>query len=223
MKLSSNFALFVLTSTASSAAFLGTNAFSTPQQQSTSRSTSLSATTKPDAERVVLTGLGVVSGCGIGHENFFQSCIDGKSSLGPVTRFDASNYPCKIGSEVPDDMFDPIDYFNNPKNVRSNDRFTHFAVAAARQALQDGNVGDTPDTMENKDKVGVMVGTAFGGMETFERETLKLAKKPERPRVRTFILLVVYSCIVLHYSLFSGNSLLSFLLKFYFLLNYILW
>ena len=81
-------------------------------------------------------------------------------------------------------MFDATDFFNNPKNVRSNDRFTHFAVAAARQALKDGDVGDTPETLENKDRVGVMVGTAFGGVETFERETLKLAKKPQRPKVR---------------------------------------
>ena len=49
--------------------------------------------------------------------------------------------------------------------------------------MKDGNVGDTPETMENRERIGVMVGTAFGGMETFERETLKLAKKPDRPKV----------------------------------------
>lgn len=138
---------------------------------------------KSDSERVVVTGLGVISGCGIGHETFFESCINGKSSLGKVTRFDASAYPCQIGSEVPDDMFVAEDFFVNSKNAKSNDRFTHFAVAAARLALKDGNVGDTPETMENRERVGVMVGTAFGGMETFERETLKLAKNPDRPKV----------------------------------------
>ena len=46
-------------------------------------------------------------------------------------------------------------------------------------------MGDTPATLENPERVGVMVGSAFGGMETFEKETLKLAKKPERPKVRT--------------------------------------
>jgi 3-oxoacyl-[acyl-carrier-protein] synthase II len=138
---------------------------------------------KDDSKRVVVTGLGVISGCGIGHEDFFQACLDGKSSLDKVKRFDISNYPCQIASEVPDDMFVATDYFTNPKNARSNDRYTHFAVAAARQALKDGGVGDTPETLENPDRLGVMVGSAFGGMETFEQETLKLAAKPERPKV----------------------------------------
>jgi len=139
-----------------------------------------------DKKRVVVTGLGVISGCGIGHDDFFQACLDGKSSVAKVKRFDIDNYPCQIASEVPDEMFDAKDFFSNKKNVRSNDRYTHFAVAAARQALQDGGVGDRPDTLENPERIGVMVGSAFGGMETFEQETLKLAKKPERPKVSPF-------------------------------------
>lgn len=133
--------------------------------------------------RVVVTGLGVISGCGIGHEDFFDSCVNGRSSLDTVKRFDASNYPCTIASEVPDEMFNPADFFTNPKNVKSNDRYTHFAVAAARQALKDAGLGDTPETLEDPERIGVMVGSAFGGVETFEQETLKLAKKPDRPKV----------------------------------------
>ena len=136
-----------------------------------------------DEIRVVVTGLGVVNGCGVGHEDFFEACLNGKSSVDKVQRFDVSHMPCQIASEVPDDMFNPDDYFTNSKNVRSNDRFTHFAVAAAKQALRDGDLGDTPETLEDPSNIGVMVGTAFGGMETFETQTLKLAKKPERPKV----------------------------------------
>lgn len=142
-----------------------------------------------EKHRVVVTGLGVVSGCGIGHEDFFEACLEGKSSIRTVERFDISAYPCTIASEVPDEMFDPKDHFNNLKNIRTNDRFTHLAVAASRLALKDGGIGDTPETMEESigcDQVGVMVGSAFGGMETFEKETLKLAKKPERPKVSPF-------------------------------------
>eukprot|EP00555_Chaetoceros_dichaeta_P007629 CAMPEP_0198255706 /NCGR_PEP_ID=MMETSP1447-20131203/5773_1 /TAXON_ID=420782 /ORGANISM="Chaetoceros dichaeta, Strain CCMP1751" /LENGTH=496 /DNA_ID=CAMNT_0043942139 /DNA_START=150 /DNA_END=1643 /DNA_ORIENTATION=- len=151
--------------------------------------------TKPDSERVVITGLGVISGCGVTHESFFESCLSGKSSVSKIERFDIANYPCQIGSEVPESLFEPMDYFYNKKNVRSNDRFTHFAVAAARMALKDGCVGDNPETLSaggdgvdgvDAERIGVMVGSAFGGMETFERETLKLATKPERPRVSPF-------------------------------------
>ncbi len=133
--------------------------------------------------RVVVTGLGVISGCGIGHESFFQACLDGTSSIAKVTRFDASKYTCQIASEVPADLFHPEDFFANSKNVRSNDRFTHFAVAAAKLALKDAGLGDTPDTLQQPQRIGVMVGSAFGGMETFEQETLKLASKPDRPKV----------------------------------------
>mmetsp|Transcript_8701 Transcript_8701/g.20839 ORF Transcript_8701/g.20839 Transcript_8701/m.20839 type:complete len:244 (+) Transcript_8701:106-837(+) len=137
-----------------------------------------------DKRRVVVTGLGVVNGCGIGHEEFFQACLDGTSSVDTVKRFDASAMPCTIASEITDEQFDPKDFFTNPKNVKSNDRYTHLAVAAARQALQDAELGDTPETLEDADRIGVMVGTAFGGMETFEQQTLKLAKNPAKPKVR---------------------------------------
>jgi len=83
-------------------------------------------------------------------------------------------------------MFHAADYFINAKNVKSNDRYTHFAVAAAREALKDAGIGDTPDTLPNPSRVGVMIGSAFGGVETFESETLKLAAKPDRPKVSPF-------------------------------------
>jgi 3-oxoacyl-[acyl-carrier-protein] synthase II len=157
--------------------------FSSLRSLSSSTTTQLSAT-KDDSQRVVVTGLGVISGCGIGADDFYANICAGKSSIRTVTRFDASNYPCKIASEVPDELFKVEDWFVNPKNARSNDRYTHLAVAAARQALRDAGIGDTPDTLSNPKRVGVMVGTAFGGVEVFEQETLKLAKKPEKPKVR---------------------------------------
>ena len=164
-------------------------AFSATTTKSASKSTATQLASKTGTTeetndiRVVVTGLGVISGCGIGHEDFFNACLEGKSSIDRVKRFDISNMPCQIGSEVPDEMFSPNDWFTNPKNVKSNDRFTHFAVAAARQALRDAELGDTPETLEEPEKIGVMVGSAFGGMETFEQQTLKLAAKPERPKV----------------------------------------
>lgn len=158
-------------------------AFSFGGQRSTS---SVGTSTQLNAEkhRVVVTGLGVVNGCGVGHESFFEACLEGKSSIDTVKRFDASAMPCKIASEIPDELFNANDWFINPKNVKSNDRFTHLAVAAARQALKDASLGDTPETLLEPERIGVMVGTAFGGVETFEQQTLKLAKNPDKPKVR---------------------------------------
>jgi len=164
-------------------------------------STELSMAANEKKRRVVVTGLGVISGCGIGATDFFNACVEGKSSLAKVQRFDITHYPCQIASEVPESMFVAAEHFINPKNARSNDRFTHFAVAAARQALKDAKLGDTPETLQNPERVGVMVGSAFGGVETFEQETLKLHKKPERPKVG--ILNTVY-CILLPQ--YRGNS-----------------
>ena len=213
MKLSPSALLAVLcAAAAASSSITGTTAFTatttrtpasaaaattTRSALSTTTSTLLNAATldtdteleKPapkqyEKRRVVVTGLGVVNGCGIGHEDFFQACLDGKSSIGRVERFDITHMPCTIGSEIKPEQFDPADWFTNPKNVKSNDRYTHLAVAAARMALKDAKLGDTPETIEEPDKIGVMVGTAFGGMETFEQQTLKLAKNPEKPKVR---------------------------------------
>jgi 3-oxoacyl-[acyl-carrier-protein] synthase II len=158
----------------------GAFSLSGPKSTPKTSSTQLYMSDKP---RVVVTGLGAVNGCGIGHEDFFKACLEGKSSIDQVKRFDISAMPCTIGSEITDEMFNAKDWFTNPKNAKSNDRYTHLAVAAARQALQDAGVGDTPETLEDPERIGVMVGTAFGGVETFEQQVLKLAKNPSKPKV----------------------------------------
>ena len=126
--------------------FTTVRAFSVLTNPSTSRQYSPSALSMSnedsDEKRVVVTGLGVISGCGIGSESFFEACLEGKSSIRKVERFDVTYMPCQIASEVPEDMFDPNDYFANPKNAKSNDRYTHFAVAAAKQALSDAQLGN---------------------------------------------------------------------------------
>ncbi|CAM9662172.1 unnamed protein product [Chrysoparadoxa australica] len=119
--------------------------------------------------RVVVTGLGVVSGSGTGADTFFDSLCKGESSIARVQAFDPEAYKCQIGSEVQD--FTPGDYFTNKKSVRSNDRVTHFAMAAARLAIDDAGI----DIAACGPSAGVMVGSAFGGMDTFEKQTLKLA------------------------------------------------
>ena len=119
-----------------------------------------------DAPRIVVTGMGVVSALGSG-DDFWNALLAGECGIDEITHFDASSYPTTIGAEVKD--FDPKPYFASPKTVKSTDRFTHMAVAASKLALEDAGVD-----MEavNKKRFGCIVGTAFGGMETFEKQTL---------------------------------------------------
>ncbi|HAE92529.1 MAG TPA: beta-ketoacyl-[acyl-carrier-protein] synthase II [Tissierella sp.] len=119
-------------------------------------------------KRVVITGLGAITPIGIGKENFWNSLIEGKSGIGAITRFDTTDFDTKIGAEVKD--FDPSDYIDK-KEARRMDRFTQYAVAGAKLALEDGKV--ELDKL-NLDKVGVIIGVGIGGMETMETEFTKL-------------------------------------------------
>ncbi|MBI4330595.1 MAG: beta-ketoacyl-ACP synthase II [Chloroflexi bacterium] len=113
--------------------------------------------------RVVVTGLGAVTPIGIGIERSWRALCQGTSGVVPISRFDTTNYRSKIAGEVRD--FDPLDFVDK-KNVRRTDRFIHFALAAAQMALEDAGVS-TPLT--EAERVGVVVGTALGGLSSIER------------------------------------------------------
>jgi len=120
--------------------------------------------------KIVVTGIGVISALG-SKEEFWQNLITGKCGIGQVTRFDASQFPTTIAAECKD--FDPKPYFANAKTVKSVDRFTHFAVAASKLCVEDAALDLGKIDLA---RFGVIVGSAFGGMETFEEQTLNLAK-----------------------------------------------
>ena len=94
----------------------------------------LSAADKP---KIVVTGVGVVSALG-SKDEFWDSLVSGKSGLATIESFDASAFPTTIGAEVKD--FDPKPYFTTPKTIKSTDRYTHFAVAASRMAVEDAGM-----------------------------------------------------------------------------------
>jgi 3-oxoacyl-[acyl-carrier-protein] synthase II len=121
--------------------------------------------------RVVITGMGLVSPLGNELDVFWQNLLAGKSGIGPVTRFDATSFDCKIGGEVKD--FDPAQ-FMPAKETRRTDRFTHFAIAAARKAVADAKL-----ELDKQDlnRIGVLVGSGIGGMETIEDQVGTLLKK----------------------------------------------
>jgi len=125
--------------------------------------------------RVVVTGLGVVSPIGIGHKVFFDNLIAGKSGIGKITHFDPSAFSVKIAGQVPD--FDPGQFMDR-KEARKLVRFIQFAVAAARLAVDDSNLKINDD---NACDIGVLIGSGIGGISYFEEQVAILnAKGPDR-------------------------------------------
>ncbi len=121
--------------------------------------------------RVVITGMGAITPLGIGTEKLWCALLEGKSGIGPITRFDTSDFPTKIAGEVKD--FDPSLYMDK-KEARRMDRFTQFAVAGSKMAMEDAGID--LEKLE-KDRSGVVLGCGIGGMETLEDTARTLHEK----------------------------------------------
>lgn len=115
-----------------------------------------------EKNRVVVTGLGLVTPLGIGVEASWQAAISGRSGIGTITQFDASQMPVRIAGEVKD--FDPALYIE-AKEIKKMDRFIHFAMAAATMAVEDSGLKITE---ENAERVGVIIGAGMGGLPAIE-------------------------------------------------------
>ena len=121
--------------------------------------------------RVVITGLGVISPIGIGKETFWTSLIAGKNGIDRITRFDPTDYPCQIAGEVND--FNSDDFIDK-KEVKRMDRFTQFALAASKLAVEDAKLDfDAVD----RNRVGVFIGAGIGGMDTLHTQYQRLFEK----------------------------------------------
>ena len=125
--------------------------------------------------RVVVTGVGLVSPLGVGTAVNWQALLAGKSGIGPITRFDATDYPARIAGEV--HGFDPLDY-TDKKEVKKSDLFIHFALAATRFALEDSGLKIDE---ANADRVGVIIGSGIGGLPIIEStHTILMERGPGR-------------------------------------------
>jgi len=113
--------------------------------------------------RVVATGVGVISPLGTGIEKNWTALTNGQSGIGPITRFDASDFPVRIAGEVRD--FD-VEAYVDKKESRKMDYFIHYALGAARMALDDSGLVIND---ENAERVGVVVGSGMGGLPAIER------------------------------------------------------
>jgi len=124
--------------------------------------------------RVVVTGLGVVSPLGNDIDTFWRRLVAGESGVGPITRFDTNGYKVHIAAEVKD--FDAEDFIDR-RQVRRLDLFSRYAVAAAKLAATDAEFDPRPEA----DRVGAVVGSGVGGLQTLHTEIDKLLTKgPDR-------------------------------------------
>jgi len=125
--------------------------------------------------RVVVTGMGAITPIGLNVEEYWQGIKEGKIGFGPITRFDASEYRCKLAAEVKD--FDAKEYMD-PKAAKRMELFCQYAVAASKQALEDSGLDLSK---EDPYRIGVAVGSGIGSLQSMEREHSKLlAKGPNR-------------------------------------------
>jgi len=123
----------------------------------------------------VITGLGPITPVGIGKEKFWNSLVEGVSGISYITRFDTKDYTSKIAGEVKD--FQPENFIDK-REARKMDRFTQFAVAGAKLAIEDS--GLDIEKIDTK-RVGVILGSGIGGIETLEKEHTKLMERgPKR-------------------------------------------
>ena len=121
--------------------------------------------------RVVITGIGVLTPLSSELELFWQNLLAGKSGIALVTRFDTTEYDCKIGGEVRD--FKPEE-FMPIKETRRTDRFVQYAVGAAKKAMVDSGI---EMAQEDANRIGVLIGSGIGGMETIEDQVGTLVRK----------------------------------------------
>ncbi len=139
--------------------------------------------------RVVITGLGLVTPLGGNVEDSWKALLAGKSGIGAITRFDASDMACRIAGEVrkgdgTDGTFDP-DQWMEPKEQRRNDEFIVYAVAAAEQAMRDAGLELKSEA--ERERAGVLVGSGIGGLASIEQTALLLRDKGPR-RVSPFFI-----------------------------------
>ena len=127
--------------------------------------------TPSKTRRVVVTGIGCLSALGPDTVTFWDSLLKGRSGISRLTRFDPTDFPSKVGAEIKE--FDP-GKFMDPKEAKRNDRYTQYAVAASRMAVEDAKLDVNKIDSE---RFGVIIGSGIGGMETIENQARVLIER----------------------------------------------
>lgn len=129
-----------------------------------------------EKKRVVITGLGAVTPIGTDVETAWENIKKGVSGIGRLTRIDPELFPAKVAAEIND--FE-VEKYIDKKEARRMDRFTQYAVAAAKMAVADAKLEITE---ENGPRIGVWIGSGIGGMETYEEQFKIFTEKASAPR-----------------------------------------
>lgn len=125
--------------------------------------------------RVVITGLGAITPIGNNTEEFWKGIKEGKCGIDEITHFDTTNFKVKLAAEVKG--YNPEEYFDR-KAAKRLDTFSQFAIIAAKEAWEDSKLNKETENME---RVGVIVGSGIGGLETMEKEMANIHEKgPDR-------------------------------------------
>ena len=131
-------------------------------------------------KRVVVTGIGALTPIGNGIPNLWAGLTNGVSGAGPITKFDASKFKCRIACELKG--FDPANYFDK-KESRVYDGFTMYGLVSSDEALHDSGLLDAGF---NADRVGVIWGSGMGGVKSFQEELIDFATHDRVPRFSPF-------------------------------------
>ncbi|GAC44368.1 3-oxoacyl-(acyl-carrier-protein) synthase [Paenibacillus popilliae ATCC 14706] len=149
-------------------------------------------------QRVVVTGMGVVTALGSDLDTLWRSLMEGKSGISQIETFDTTDYPTKIAASVKD--FNPEEYIDK-KEARRMDRYVQFGVAASKKALEDAKL-DMDQT--NRDRVGVIVGSGIGGLGTWEEQHRVLLEKGVKRVSPFFIPMMIANMASGHISMMIG-------------------
>ena len=150
--------------------------------------------------RVVVTGIGLVTPIGIGTDATWQACIAGRSGIGPITHFDATDFPTRIAGEVKG--FD-ASLFMDKKEARRNDRFIQYGLAGAQMAIADAGL---PSDSPLGDRCGVVIGSGMGGLTTLEETHVTLRERGHRKVSPFFIPSIIVNLVGGQVSIRYGAS-----------------
>ncbi len=149
-------------------------------------------------KRVVVTGLGILSPLGNNTEENWEALTSGKSGIAGITHFDPAEFPSRIAGEIKN--FNPEDFIEK-KEIKKMDTFLHYALASGKMAVKDSGLIITE---ENAERVGVMVGSGLGGLETIERYHKILLEQGPKKISPFFIPMLIVNLAPGHISMHFG-------------------